>query len=900
MTIQQDTIVLERAIALYNDANYYNSQAGDLSRAKCKYEEALTFFWEFPEAHQNLANVMDQLGLSHEAVRHHRWSVQFGRTTAFKMDALANVVNLESRLQPLKKDILTQGIQDMEALLPIGQPLSASALVHLSIWYRRLGLLEPSLFYLEQATQVDPSYALAYMNIGNHYFVLEEYPTAIVHFERSLQVAQDPKTKELTHINLGQANRQLGRYKQSLQHFEEAIQSVPMGAHILRATYLSHILAVKSLGNLWHRYEEFEAELLDVILGLQGAQSLKRLAWNIEHAIDPYTVSLLRYVPAAVDRLVAHLVCPDTGGYMYPPIPSIQAMIDQPTGFSNNFSAVFPPTVAAATTTTPPLVRVGYLSYDWRSHPMGRLTASLVTPTTTTAPGAGAAADFCTAEATLQDRLTAPSGVDEATFQRAQERSFQWHEVIAPSISTAPSAVTATTSTLDRAEYLVRHLLTEPALWRRQSIVQLMQAIAGCQKEPAEPAEPLLTPRCVALQHDAHRWFETVAVQLSHPVARGLAMYLQQMAHAHWYHQVISYRSTTSTSTASPSSSSSSSANATETPVGQRLRRDVFPHIDWPCDTTWLPWYLQYPWQTRSWEEVQGFVYQLEPCWVTHWFPSVQNDDVYWGPRKRWYLSTFDDRRMPRWSTWSPVWRWRFQRFLTVYATERLLQQPQLQAKPQGGAPDETDHDHDHDHDEQQLLSTVRWLFTAFYVTPSPASYATSVTQLRAVLQAVFPHLVTSTTTTSTTEELATIAARPLTNLVAWMQQQQQQRQLPQQPPSQRYGPWTCLLGHVAMHVAQSVLPWTHTATSSSSSSSTMRLSTLPSPYLPAVRAAVKRELEDHRSGDSGDSGDSDSGSNRRRRAAMRQYAETHLTWRRSAAIVEDILRDLANVTDGP
>jgi hypothetical protein len=32
----------------------------------------------------------------------------------------------------------------------------------------------------------------------------------------------------------------------------------------------------------------------------------------------------------------------------------------------------------------------------------------------------------------------------------------------------------------------------------------------------------------------------------------------------------------------------------------------------------------------------------------------------------------------------------------------------------------------------------------------------------------------------------------------------------------------------------------------------------------------------------------------------MRQYAETHLTWRRSAAIVEDILRDLSNVTDGP
>lgn len=78
-------------------------------------------------------------------------------------------------------------------------------------------------------------------------------------------------------------------------------------------------------------------------------------------------------------------------------------------------------------------------------------------------------------------------------------------------------------------------------------------------------------------------------------------------------------------------------------------------------------------------------------------------------------------------------------------------------------------------------------------------------------------------------------------------------------------------------------------------SNATARRQWLLTQYLPAVRAAVQRELTDHRS-------DSDGGndSNRRRREAMRAYAETHLTWRRSAAIVEDILRDLSNdPTDG-
>lgn len=73
----------------------------------------------------------------------------------------------------------------------------------------------------------------------------------------------------------------------------------------------------------------------------------------------------------------------------------------------------------------------------------------------------------------------------------------------------------------------------------------------------------------------------------------------------------------------------------------------------------------------------------------------------------------------------------------------------------------------------------------------------------------------------------------------------------------------------------------------------TARRHWLQTQYLPAVQAAIRREL-------AGDPTSSTTGShtNRHRREAMRQYAATHHTWRQSAVIVDGIIHDLSTAKE--
>ena len=83
--------------------------AGNKEGAIQQYNEALLIYESFPEAHQNLANLYDSIAEDWKALHHHKLSVAYSRSAAFKASAIINVVLTEVKLIGVrKKERLTE------------------------------------------------------------------------------------------------------------------------------------------------------------------------------------------------------------------------------------------------------------------------------------------------------------------------------------------------------------------------------------------------------------------------------------------------------------------------------------------------------------------------------------------------------------------------------------------------------------------------------------------------------------------------------------------------------------------------------------------------------------------------------------------------------------------------
>jgi predicted O-linked N-acetylglucosamine transferase (SPINDLY family) len=151
----------------------------------------------------------------------------------------------------------------------------------------------------------------------------------------------------------GMIYREIGDLPRSLKYFRQAYESVraedamlDSNIDLLRNWTMTNVFTLMGLQCYWSNYERFE-------IGVHRyAKSVERVT-EMTPSMDQYTFSLLRY-PSLADDL------------------------------SNNRKgcSVFDSSVLHSVDTTRQLLgplRIGYLSYDWRDHPMGRLTRSLVT-----------------------------------------------------------------------------------------------------------------------------------------------------------------------------------------------------------------------------------------------------------------------------------------------------------------------------------------------------------------------------------------------------------------------------------------------------------------------------------------------------------------------------------------
>ena len=176
---------------------------------KIKNNKEIPFSLENPkrnilyiEAHNNLANVLKELGEHQQAISYYEKAIQI-------------------------------------------QPNYADAHYNLGVVLQELGEHQQAISYYEKAIQIQPNYVKAHNNLGVILKELGEHQKAISYYEKAIQI--DPKY-EVAYINLGMLFKELGEYQKATSYYEKAILNDPNSIRAING--LSDLFKSFELGNI--------------------------------------------------------------------------------------------------------------------------------------------------------------------------------------------------------------------------------------------------------------------------------------------------------------------------------------------------------------------------------------------------------------------------------------------------------------------------------------------------------------------------------------------------------------------------------------------------------------------------------------------------------------------------
>jgi tetratricopeptide (TPR) repeat protein len=294
---------------------------------------------------------------------------------------------------------------------------------------------DDALVYLSKAADAHPSNPIVLMNMGNHFAHHGRFAEALPWYERALAVVAkldglsgsiDPDELVLLFSNTGHSLRETGMAEKALKSYwaakwiiyNQIVAAHPVVSHAGPLSPSRHFLPLQSLGDCdtpsgststknamgsdycyssrvadfvnqrlwtnsnilamqgissnWSHLELIEHELVqDIEYLLQyekrrssnGLETFNELGRPMN--VDLYTFSLQRFVEPLTDLKLASS---SAGGCSAGKVTS-----------SISFGSSTKRCDGKEYESRHPRLRVGYLSYDWRDHPMGRLTSYLVT-----------------------------------------------------------------------------------------------------------------------------------------------------------------------------------------------------------------------------------------------------------------------------------------------------------------------------------------------------------------------------------------------------------------------------------------------------------------------------------------------------------------------------------------
>ena len=189
-----------------------NHKRNNLQVAKNLYKEILKTNPNFAGVHNNLGNVLKDLGEHQKAIS------CYEKATQIQPDYANAHYNLGCVLDELGE--FRKAISCYEKATQI-QPDYANAHYNLGNVLKDLGEHQKAIVCYEKAIQINPNFAGAHNNLGNILKDLGEYHKAISCCEKAIQISPNFAG---THNNLGLVFKELGKFQKAIDCYEKAIQ----------------------------------------------------------------------------------------------------------------------------------------------------------------------------------------------------------------------------------------------------------------------------------------------------------------------------------------------------------------------------------------------------------------------------------------------------------------------------------------------------------------------------------------------------------------------------------------------------------------------------------------------------------------------------------------------------
>ncbi|EQC40455.1 hypothetical protein, variant [Saprolegnia diclina VS20] len=317
--------------------------ANKLDEATRCYAAAIAAHDAFAPAYNNLGYILGRQHRMADAVAYHTKAVELATSNGDWETYVSAQNNLGYTARDGKGYAQTlAAIQHYDLALRVRPPLCANA-TYLSVLYNKasalcsLGENDGALPLLLEVLQLDPHHAGALLDLGTIYYYKGDLAAALAQQDKLLRIA--PTMRDLLGAlnNKGQFLKEIGRVHDALRMHEQALALDPRDSN----TRLNVITARRQLCH-WDAADDWQEGLLRTTL----------------HEIQ------MRHVPSLLPFDATLMPIADD--------------VKKAIAVANARQWQQSHALASSKDTTRLPLRVGYLSYDFRNHPMGQLTVGAI------------------------------------------------------------------------------------------------------------------------------------------------------------------------------------------------------------------------------------------------------------------------------------------------------------------------------------------------------------------------------------------------------------------------------------------------------------------------------------------------------------------------------------------
>lgn len=305
-------------------------QMGEIGMAVAYIQKAITLQPGYISAHNNLGNILQEQGKLDEAAACFKKALSFKHDHSELHNNLGNVFHKQGRLD--------KAIDCFHRALSLN-PNFANAHYNLGSVHQELGNLDEATGSFHKALVLKPEYIQAYNNLGNVLREQGRLDEAVACFHKALMLNPDFST---AHFNLGSAFQEQGRLNESMACFHKALNLDP-DYHAARCLLTHQLQQICDWKNL-----EKHSPIM--------RQAVREAPTTAENLIHPFTFLALPGSTAMEQKRCAEKWVQST----YQPQINFREKLE--------FDFKRPPNEKFS---------IGYLSADFRNHPVAQLMAEV-------------------------------------------------------------------------------------------------------------------------------------------------------------------------------------------------------------------------------------------------------------------------------------------------------------------------------------------------------------------------------------------------------------------------------------------------------------------------------------------------------------------------------------------